>query len=578
MLRSDPAVNRPDRHRLEKLKPQELTKTNPLRNQEQLHQAVWGFVALGVFLRVTRYLLNFPLWHDEAFVAVNFIEKSYLDMLGRLDYHQVCPLLFLWIELSIVKLLGFSEWSLRLFPTLCAVSSLFLFRHVANRVLDGWPKLLAVAIFAVSFFPIRHGGEVKPYASDLLVALGLLAITIEWQRSPERSRWLWGLAAFVPIALLLSHPSVFVAGGIGLAILTAVWRSNRWMVRAAYVSFGFLLSMTFLGLLFCYTGTPQSEELRRHYLTNYWADSFPPLNGPVTFVLWFLRMHSGNMLAYPLGGENGASSLTMLCLVLGSLVIWKQRRNTLLLMLLLPFGLGLVAAALGRYPYGGEARIMQYLAPSICLLTGLGAAALLSSIGAVPRRQRVSIGVVVILALLGVGQFAKAIVVPYHIESSARAREFARWFWTEQTRVGEVVCLKSDLGLNVEVEQWQAGISAEYLCNRQIYNPQRRLPGHSSTVLPEPKQDRPMRCVLYHVHWFESPEQKPGFLAWLDAMTSHHELKRRDTYTVNANKGLEVWKEETYIVYEFVPQSKSLQTHQTNRETVKSPLASALIQ
>ncbi len=576
MLRSDPAITRPDRNRLEKWAPQELTEAPSLHHRLQLERAVWAFLALGVFLRVTRYLLNFPLWHDEAFVAVNFIDKSYWDMLGRLDYHQVCPLLFLWIELTVVKLLGFSEWSLRLFPTLCSLGSLFLFRHVANRLLDGWPKLLALAIFAVAFFPIRHGGEVKPYASDLFVALGLLAIAIEWQRSPEKSRWLWVLAAIVPIALMLSHPSVFVAGGIGLAILPMVWRSRGWRVRGAYTGFGLLLTTTFFGLLFCYTGTPQSDELRRHYLMNYWADSFPPLSGPFAFVLWFLRMHSGNMLAYPLGGENGASSLTLICVVLGSLVIWKQRRTTLLLMLLLPFGLGLIAAALGRYPYGGEARIMQYLAPSICLLTGLGAAALLSRIGELERRRRVSYLTLMVLALIGLGQFSKAIVAPYHIESSARAREFARWFWTEQTREAEVICLKSDLGLIVEVEQWQAGISAEYLCNRQIHNPQSRKRENQASILPKPKMDRPLRCVLYHVHWFESPETKPGFLAWLDAMTTHYELKRRESYTVNANKGLETWKEETYIVFEFVPKEESVQDQQSIKEIAKAAFTSAI--
>ena len=36
------------------------------------------------------------------------------------------------------------------------------------------PELLAVAIFAVSVHPIHHAADVKPYASDLLMALALL--------------------------------------------------------------------------------------------------------------------------------------------------------------------------------------------------------------------------------------------------------------------------------------------------------------------------------------------------------------------------------------------------------------------
>ena len=81
-------------------------------------KATWVFVWLGVLLRVVTFALNFPLWGDEAFVAVNLITRGYRDLLRPLDYAQICPLLFLWLELTAVKLLGFSEWSLRLIPTI----------------------------------------------------------------------------------------------------------------------------------------------------------------------------------------------------------------------------------------------------------------------------------------------------------------------------------------------------------------------------------------------------------------------------------------------------------------------------
>ena len=171
------------------------------RSEHWIARATWAFVALGILLRIARYLMNYPLWWDEAFVAVNFIRRDYLDLLRPLDYGQVCPILFLWCELAVVKLLGFSEWSLRLFPLVCATASVVLFRHVTARIVRGVPLLLAVAIFATSFHPIIHAADVKPYASDLLAALMLLAIAVEWSRAPNgpagcgpwrrwhRSRW-----------------------------------------------------------------------------------------------------------------------------------------------------------------------------------------------------------------------------------------------------------------------------------------------------------------------------------------------------------------------------------------------------
>ena len=97
----------------------------------------WGLVGLGVLVRLVRYLVVYPIWHDEAFLAVNFLDRGYLDLLRPLDYMQVSPILFLWIELTVVRWLGFCEWSLRLFPAICGLAGVFLFRHVAARLVHG---------------------------------------------------------------------------------------------------------------------------------------------------------------------------------------------------------------------------------------------------------------------------------------------------------------------------------------------------------------------------------------------------------------------------------------------------------
>ncbi len=115
----------------------------PTNHGRRLDRAVWGFVALGVALRLARYAMDYPLWWDESFVAVNLLRRGFLDLLRPLDYGQVCPVLFLWAELAVVRLLGFNEWTLRLFPLLCAVASVPLFAFAAGRVLPGvppWPR------------------------------------------------------------------------------------------------------------------------------------------------------------------------------------------------------------------------------------------------------------------------------------------------------------------------------------------------------------------------------------------------------------------------------------------------------
>ena len=274
----------------------------------RIERAVLAFVAIGVLVRVARYLTNYPVWGDEACLALSFPRRGYLDLLSPLEYGQICPILFLWAELTAVKIFGFSEMSLRLFPLICGVSSVFLFRHVAGRILKGPALLMAMAIFAVSIHPIRHSAEAKPYATDLLVALGLLALALQWYSSPERSRWLWMMFGLTPIALAASYPAVLVAGGIGLALAPSVLRTRRRGPAIALVAYLVTIAASFALVSAGVAHRQQAGAVVA--LQKYWANSFPPLDSPVRLVKWLISTHAGSMLAYPGGGSRGASSAT----------------------------------------------------------------------------------------------------------------------------------------------------------------------------------------------------------------------------------------------------------------------------
>src|SRR3954466_15379252 len=95
-----------------------FVEANPAGARWVLQATAW-FVVLGVLLRVVRYLLKFPLWCDESMLAANFLDRGYADLFRPLGYRQVAPLLFLLVEYSSIKLLGFSELTLRLVPVVC---------------------------------------------------------------------------------------------------------------------------------------------------------------------------------------------------------------------------------------------------------------------------------------------------------------------------------------------------------------------------------------------------------------------------------------------------------------------------
>ena len=95
------------------------------------HRAVGSLSALAAALA------------HEAYLAHNFLHRGYLDLMKSLDFIQIAPLLYLWVQATFVKVFGFSEYSLRLYTLLCGIGSLLLFWRLAGRVLRGTAFLLA---------------------------------------------------------------------------------------------------------------------------------------------------------------------------------------------------------------------------------------------------------------------------------------------------------------------------------------------------------------------------------------------------------------------------------------------------
>jgi len=511
----------------------------------------WSFVAFGIGLRLLRYLRCFPLWGDEAMVAVNFLDRDYLELLKPLDYMQICPILFLWIERAAVDAFGFHEWSLRLWPTLASVASVPLFAHLAGRLAKGWTVPIAVGVFAMAILPVRHGAEVKPYSTDLLCALALITLGVEAWRSERPARWMLGLAALVPWAVAGSHPSVFVAGAVSLGLLGRTWTDGSARTWMAYSAYNLILILAFVAVYMAHT-RHQSQQALETYREGCWAASFPPLEDPAGFVSWFALMNTGHLFSYPVGDKNGASILTTIAFVTG--IVWLGRRGRLgpALMLVIPFGLTFLAALMGRYPYGGTARVFQYLAPGICLGGGLGFAWWIGRIRSPGRRSRFASLLISGLGALGVGLLIGDLACPYRTAEERHSRGFARWFWTNESRDAELVSLRDDFGLALEPLYAKVPRLELFRCNRAIQDPEY---GRSLEArLDEVSARKPLRCVLFN----EDLEGHPRFARWRAAMERGFILRDQRAYTVNEGvfDGV-IPCEERYLVFEFVPKREA---------------------
>lgn len=400
-------------------------------------------LAVGVLWRLTRYLLRFPVWGDEAMLLLNYLDRDYLDLVGEVQNGQVAPLLFHWAEMVVIRWLGPSEWAVRLVPFLAGLGSLLLFVHLARLVAGPLARTFAAGVLAVAIWPVSMGALAKPYATDLFCALLLLVPAAHWLRRPERLGWLVLLALLAPFCVLASYPMVFVAGAVGLALLPAAWRHPRPAARLLCAMYGLLLVGGFLA---CYrlvvSGHMSSAVNGGSTLTGmqvYWAEGFPPTD-PLRFLAWMVWAHTGQMLAYPVGDRCPGSLATSLLCAVGVWAAWRQRRRSLLLLLGGPFALGFVAAVLHRYPYGTACRLSQHLAPAVCLLAGLGAAALLASL---PERLRWrwTLAAVGALVLLGIGGLTRDLVHPYRDSDSRWARTLTQDLFRKAGADGAVLAV-----------------------------------------------------------------------------------------------------------------------------------------
>ncbi len=459
----------------------------------------WLFVGLGIIARLTRYLLNFPLWGDEYQLAANFLDRGFLELLQPLENNQVAPVGFLWVEAVAIRLFGFSEWSLRLFPVLCGIGSVLLFRQVASKLLRGLPFVLAVAIFSVAYYPIRLSVEVKPYACDMFVSLLLLWPTVAWWKNPDRSRPLWLLTALAPLGLSISFPAAFVAGGLSVGIAYTLWRLRRdpamRTAAAAWVAFNLIVAIVFLGLMQINIAAQYSAN--SHDMTECWADSFPPWQQPLKLVGWLAVVHTSEMFAYPIGAENGGSIATAFCFALALWTAFRRPDREVALTVLAWFGLSFVAALMHRYPYGGHARLSQYLAPAICLLAGAGAALLLARLREQKWQAAMARSILGVCAVMGCAIPIRDFTKPYKDPSERDHRDFARQFWNAAPEE-RTVCLLTDLGVNA----FEGTFLTPYLCNQRIYSPAHHALGphdrHGTIIPAMPSADEPVRCVVFH--------------------------------------------------------------------------------
>lgn len=359
---------------------------------------------MGAVARSVQYLTNRSLWGDEANLALNIIDRSYGELLGVLDHNQAAPLGFLWGEKLAVQIGGNNEYALRLLPFIASLISLFVFYRLVLQYCSTLAAPIAIALFAGGRYTLYFATELKPYSSDVAIALVLFWLLVGIRHQILTDKQTMGFACLGSIAIWLAYPTVFVLGGLaGWDLATASPGKrlklivNRWRVYAAWlVSFSLFYYLTIANTL-------SNEDLSSSWESRYpdsWQD-----------ILWVFDA-LGRFFYHPLGFSGMSDGVGIFAFILGC-IVWYRRDRPIWLAFTAPIIATLVAAYLRTYPF--RDRLILFLAP-------LGMAIVAEGIAALLRLNRVNLAKPTLTTIISgilaiICSFALIVPVVYRVSS-----------------------------------------------------------------------------------------------------------------------------------------------------------------
>jgi hypothetical protein len=350
------------------LSPQGFTSFLTVRN------TVFVAIALGTLARFAQYIVNRSLWRDEAKLALNIVNRSYLGLLQPLDDRQGAPIGFLLVEKLATQLFGNNEYALRLFPLLCGILSLALIYELAKKSLSKNAIPVAVALFAGLTPLIYYSSELKQYSTD--VACALLACLLGVRLHRNETTWLEIAIAGVIGAILVwfSHPAIFTLAGVA-TVTTISYLLRREYGKAIQRLIAYSLwAFSFIAFYFISLATLSGDDS----LKDSWGGRgafmpFPPTS--LSDLLWLpqtlIQFFANPVFSFGEAGlkEIPAIVIAVTAFLVGCIFAFKGRKQDLLI-LLSPILLTLLASGLEKYPF--RSRLVLFLVPFAVLILAEG--------------------------------------------------------------------------------------------------------------------------------------------------------------------------------------------------------------
>lgn len=356
------------------------------------------------------------LWLDEAWVANSVRTGTWEGLFFYPHWLQTSPPLFLAVQ----KAMG--EWAgWRAQSWLFGMASIGLAYLLGKRLSGEWAGLAAAVTVAGSKWAIAFAKDAKQYSGELFFGLALLWAAVLVNDGESRKWWWWPLLA--ALAVGFAYPSLFYVPGL-VAVLW--WRGERRGAVAVLVAAGATAALIAV-VLAARNTSPLLKEA--------WAHSYPPPWVEIDRCLRFYWAGTREAVAGNLWPPG-------LMLVAVGLALWT-RRWVWPAVAAAPFGLAMLASALGIYPYGYE-RFVFHLLAAITMWVAI-------AVGALPERTRAAVAV----GLIGV--FGHLDWAPRHRDGTEAALRYLR----EEKRVSPADLLYVHAVSAETFRYYRAGLAAE---------------------------------------------------------------------------------------------------------------------
>jgi hypothetical protein len=322
-----------------------------------------AILVTALLARIYLYWRAPSLWVDEVSLSMAVITHPLLALTQKLDFQQLAPLGFIWIQRSIVDLAGVSERTLRLFPLIAGCLSVVAVWDMSRRFLDRDGAVMAAALIGLAPFAVRYSNEAKQYSVELFVTAMLL-----WLRSysgdmPRKPKIQAGVVAAGVVACLFSIPAIFVLAGMWASYAAVALRAENRRPDLIFVGLAGFIWCAAFGVIHMTLLAPNTDP----YMLRWWL--------PSDLSLHLRDVYLGSLIAHgfldPILAFNAYMSRKVLtagciCLILGGYALAKMRGSQVALLFVTPLVLCLAAALAGKWYL--SPRLMLWTAPLCAVL------------------------------------------------------------------------------------------------------------------------------------------------------------------------------------------------------------------